>query len=188
MSLHKDFPITERFRLQFRTDFINAFNHVQYNAPNMSLGVHYGTDYQRPAPKEHTARAEALLLKTNTYNDAGGILLPALFFAVTFQRGIFETHFKMYRYPGKAAAFLAFSGLCRHGPILARSAIANTRCASLLGTVPEKAISLAEQGRCRESISALKHAMAGHCPCRYAETGWRAWGSLFPGHGRPRLR
>src|SRR5215469_16301469 len=38
LSLHKDFPITERFRLQFRTDFINAFNHVQYNAPNMSLG------------------------------------------------------------------------------------------------------------------------------------------------------
>ncbi|HEV2399827.1 MAG TPA: TonB-dependent receptor [Candidatus Sulfotelmatobacter sp.] len=38
LSLHKDFPITERFRLQFRTDFINAFNHVQYNAPNMGLG------------------------------------------------------------------------------------------------------------------------------------------------------
>jgi len=38
LSLHKDFPITERFKLQFRTDFINAFNHVQYNAPNMGLG------------------------------------------------------------------------------------------------------------------------------------------------------
>jgi hypothetical protein len=37
MSLHKDFPITERFRLQFRTDFVNAFNHVQFNAPNMGL-------------------------------------------------------------------------------------------------------------------------------------------------------
>jgi hypothetical protein len=42
LSLHKDFPITERFRLQFRTDFINAFNHVQYNAPNMSLGSTMG--------------------------------------------------------------------------------------------------------------------------------------------------
>jgi hypothetical protein len=38
LSLHKDFPITERFKLQFRTDFVNAFNHVQYNAPNMGLG------------------------------------------------------------------------------------------------------------------------------------------------------
>jgi len=38
LSIHKDFSITERFRLQFRTDFINAFNHVQANAPNMSLG------------------------------------------------------------------------------------------------------------------------------------------------------
>jgi len=42
LSLHKDFPITERFKLQFRTDFVNAFNHVQYNAPNMSLGSTMG--------------------------------------------------------------------------------------------------------------------------------------------------
>ncbi len=42
MSLHKDFPIRERFRLQFRTDFINAFNHVQFNAPNMGLGSTMG--------------------------------------------------------------------------------------------------------------------------------------------------
>jgi hypothetical protein len=42
MSLHKDFQVTERFRLQFRTDFINAFNHVQLNAPNMSLGSTMG--------------------------------------------------------------------------------------------------------------------------------------------------
>jgi Carboxypeptidase regulatory-like domain len=37
LSLHKDFPMGERFRLQFRSDFVNLFNHVQYNAPNMSL-------------------------------------------------------------------------------------------------------------------------------------------------------
>ena len=42
LSLHKDFQITERFRLQFRSDFVNAFNHVQYNAPNMSLGSTMG--------------------------------------------------------------------------------------------------------------------------------------------------
>ena len=44
LSLHKDFPITERFRVQFRTDFINAFNHVQLNAPNMGLSL--GTSSQ----------------------------------------------------------------------------------------------------------------------------------------------
>ena len=32
----------ERFRLQFRTDFINAFNHTQYNAPNMGYGSAMG--------------------------------------------------------------------------------------------------------------------------------------------------
>jgi hypothetical protein len=42
LSLHKDFQMTERFRLQFRSDFINAFNHVQYNAPNMGLGSTMG--------------------------------------------------------------------------------------------------------------------------------------------------
>ena len=42
MSVHKDFPIREQFRLQFRTDFVNAFNHVQYNAPNMGIGSTMG--------------------------------------------------------------------------------------------------------------------------------------------------
>jgi outer membrane receptor protein involved in Fe transport len=42
LSVHKDFPIKEQFRLQFRTDFINAFNHVQWNAPNMGLGATMG--------------------------------------------------------------------------------------------------------------------------------------------------
>jgi hypothetical protein len=42
MSLHKDFPLTERFKLQFRAEFINAFNHVQLNAPNMNLGSNMG--------------------------------------------------------------------------------------------------------------------------------------------------
>jgi hypothetical protein len=50
LSLHKDFLITERFRLQFRSDFVNAFNHVQLNAPNMSLGSTMGqiTSAQTP--------------------------------------------------------------------------------------------------------------------------------------------
>ena len=42
LSVHKDFRMTERFRLQFRSDFINAFNHVQYNAPDMGLGSTMG--------------------------------------------------------------------------------------------------------------------------------------------------
>ena len=41
-SLHKNFVITDRFRLQFRTDFINALNHPQLNAPNMGLGQTMG--------------------------------------------------------------------------------------------------------------------------------------------------
>jgi hypothetical protein len=36
LSLQKNFPITERVRLQFRSDFVNAFNHVNLYTPNSS--------------------------------------------------------------------------------------------------------------------------------------------------------
>jgi len=42
LGLAKNFQLTERFKLQFRTDFINAFNHVQLNAPNVRLGSTIG--------------------------------------------------------------------------------------------------------------------------------------------------
>ncbi|MGC1869704.1 MAG: TonB-dependent receptor [Acidobacteriaceae bacterium] len=41
-SIHKNFQITQRFRVQFRTDFLNLFNHPQFNAPNMGLGSTMG--------------------------------------------------------------------------------------------------------------------------------------------------
>ncbi len=37
MSFQKNFQITERFRLQFRSDFLNAFNRVNLAAPNTSV-------------------------------------------------------------------------------------------------------------------------------------------------------
>jgi Carboxypeptidase regulatory-like domain/TonB dependent receptor len=50
LGLAKNFQLTERFKLQFRTEFINAFNHVQLNAPNMGLGAGMGqvTSAQNP--------------------------------------------------------------------------------------------------------------------------------------------
>ena len=42
LSLHKDFQMTERFKLQFRTDFINAFNHVNFEAPNTASDRPWG--------------------------------------------------------------------------------------------------------------------------------------------------
>jgi len=38
LSLQKNVQITERYKLQFRTDFVNAFNHVNLNAPDMGFG------------------------------------------------------------------------------------------------------------------------------------------------------
>ncbi|HYZ83095.1 MAG TPA: TonB-dependent receptor [Bryobacteraceae bacterium] len=39
ISLFKQFPITERIRLQFRAEFFNAFNHPQFDLPNASIGT-----------------------------------------------------------------------------------------------------------------------------------------------------
>jgi carboxypeptidase family protein len=38
LSLHKNFPITESMKFQFRVDFLNVFNHPNYNAPGTSCG------------------------------------------------------------------------------------------------------------------------------------------------------
>jgi carboxypeptidase family protein len=39
ISLQKNFPINERMRIQFRTDFLNAFNHPNFAVPNDSVGT-----------------------------------------------------------------------------------------------------------------------------------------------------
>jgi tetratricopeptide (TPR) repeat protein len=66
----------------------------------------------------------------------------------------------MYKYSGKAASVALVAGCLWTSPtILAQQAKVGAVPKSELS--PEKAISLAEQGRCRESISGLKRAMAG---------------------------
>jgi tetratricopeptide (TPR) repeat protein len=81
---------------------------------------------------------------------------------VTSQRRTFEIHFQMCRYFAKAAAIPALLVCFWHGSnLLAQQSPAPSSQPVL---TPEKAISLAEQGRCGESISALKHAMAATVP------------------------
>jgi tetratricopeptide (TPR) repeat protein len=68
----------------------------------------------------------------------------------------------MYRYLRKAAAFLALLGCFWHGSILLAQQSQASSSRPVL--TPENAVSLAEKGRCRESISGLKHAMATTVP------------------------
>jgi hypothetical protein len=39
MAAYKDFKLSERFVLQFRSEFFNAFNHPNFGAPNTNLGA-----------------------------------------------------------------------------------------------------------------------------------------------------
>src|SRR4051812_11042308 len=68
----------------------------------------------------------------------------------------------MHRYLVKAAAFLALSGYIGHGSILFSQHSEAPGARPVLS--PEQALSLAQQGRCGESISGLKHAMATTVP------------------------
>jgi hypothetical protein len=44
ISLHKDFPVTETMQFQFRADFLNVFNHPNFNAPGTSCGTVTGSN------------------------------------------------------------------------------------------------------------------------------------------------
>jgi hypothetical protein len=50
-GLQKNFQLTERFNLQFRTDFLNIANHVNLNAPNMYFGAAMGQITTAQAPR-----------------------------------------------------------------------------------------------------------------------------------------
>jgi tetratricopeptide (TPR) repeat protein len=71
-----------------------------------------------------------------------------------------EIYFQMRRQMAKAAAILILLG-CHTSILLAQQPSAPGSRPVL---TPEKAVSLAEQGRCVESIPALKHAMAATVP------------------------
>jgi tetratricopeptide (TPR) repeat protein len=87
----------------------------------------------------------------------------SFFFYATFQRGHFEAPVQMCRSRGKTALLVLWFGCLWSGSVsLAQQAKSSTNPHSVLS--PEKAIDLAQQGRCRESLSALKHAMTGQAP------------------------
>ena len=55
MSIQKYFPIEERFRLQFRLDMFNTFNHTNYYSPNTAMGPGFGTITSAWTPRQMQA-------------------------------------------------------------------------------------------------------------------------------------
>src|SRR6202048_1284461 len=71
----------------------------------------------------------------------------------------------MSRYSGTAAVFVLLIGFSWSDPvILAQQAKVTATPGAASGLSQDKALTLAEQGHCQESISALKRAMTGQVP------------------------
>jgi hypothetical protein len=56
----KNFTVTERVRLQFRGEFLNAFNHPQFNDPNLDPT---SSDFTKVTSQNNLARNIQLALK-----------------------------------------------------------------------------------------------------------------------------
>jgi hypothetical protein len=41
-NLAKDFIVTERVKIQFRSEFFNAFNHANFGVPGVTIGTGFG--------------------------------------------------------------------------------------------------------------------------------------------------
>ena len=51
LSMQKNFTFTERVKLQFRSDFLNAFNRVNLNTPATALGTNMGLVNTSQSPR-----------------------------------------------------------------------------------------------------------------------------------------
>jgi tetratricopeptide (TPR) repeat protein len=90
----------------------------------------------------------------------------SFFFGVIFQRVVFERRIaqcKMCRYSVKAALFVFLVGSLWSDPVILAQQ-AKVAAAPSARLSPDKALTLAEQGHCQESISALKRAMTSQIP------------------------
>jgi tetratricopeptide (TPR) repeat protein len=79
-------------------------------------------------------------------------------FVLLLREGPSKSHFQMHRNLAKAAAFFLLSGCFGPGSILLTQQSHASGSQAVL--TPEQAVSLAEQGRCGESIAGLKRAIS----------------------------
>jgi hypothetical protein len=62
-TLAKNFPLTDRRYIQFRTEFFNAFNRVNFGPPNIARELErVRPDFDRRKRANHPVRAEVLFL------------------------------------------------------------------------------------------------------------------------------
>jgi len=78
-SLRKNFKLTERFRMQFSFDMFNLFNHPQYQASALNLGLNFNAPNTAALPEFKTATGAGTTNIANAVSLQNTTLSPGTF-------------------------------------------------------------------------------------------------------------
>jgi len=133
----ENFPIRESMKLQFRTDFINLFNHANFAHPEATEKIN-ATQDARHAP----VRLEVLLL--TTLNPPGGRALRR----PSFFRSIIDVMLSVRELACGSLVTLASAGYSAQAP--KPTALATPSSSA------QRGIALSESGHCPDALPLLK--------------------------------
>jgi hypothetical protein len=85
-SLRKNFKITERVRMQFQFDFFNLFNHPQYQASAINMGLNFNAVNTAASPEFKTASGAGTTNLANAVSIQNTTLSPGTFGYATQSR------------------------------------------------------------------------------------------------------
>jgi len=78
-SLRKNFKITERVKMQFQFDFFNLFNHPQYQASALNMGLNFNAVNSAALPEFKTAAGTGTTTISNAVSIQNTTLSPGTF-------------------------------------------------------------------------------------------------------------
>ena len=78
-SLRKNFKLTERVRMQFQFDFFNLFNHPQYQASSLNMGLNFNAVNSAASPEFKTASGAGTTSLSNAVSIQNTTLNPGTF-------------------------------------------------------------------------------------------------------------
>ncbi len=86
MSLRKNFKVTERVKMQFSFDFFNLFNHPQYQASALNMGLNFNAPNTAALPEFKDAAGNGTTSLSNAVSIQNTTLNPGTFGYATQSR------------------------------------------------------------------------------------------------------